>query len=149
MKTYKNNLLCLLICLLSIQVMAQNEKRTDEQTFNIDCRTIDSLALLALYEATDGLNWTNKWDLNSPMSTWYGVSLNIDGCVDSLVLSNNNLNGVIPPEIGNLASLKILNLSSNNNCPLYSYDGIVILYNSQLDDLLSAPECRALAMSLS
>jgi len=35
----------------------------------IDCRTRDSLALVALYEATDGANWNSNaiWDLTQPM----------------------------------------------------------------------------------
>ncbi len=36
------------------------------------CVENDSLALVALYNATDGANWTNTWNLNDPMSTWYG-----------------------------------------------------------------------------
>ncbi|MCH8838691.1 MAG: hypothetical protein IIA60_13000 [Candidatus Marinimicrobia bacterium] len=35
----------------------------------------DSLALVALYDSTDGANWTNTWDLNTPVDTWYGVTV--------------------------------------------------------------------------
>jgi len=51
--------------------------------------TQDSLALVELYNATGGPNWTNIWDLNAPMSTWYGVTLNAEGCVTCLDLDGN------------------------------------------------------------
>ena len=35
-------------------------------------------ALLKLFKATKGINWTNKWDLNAPISSWYGVKLQKD-----------------------------------------------------------------------
>ena len=35
-------------------------------------------ALLKLYKATKGSQWTNKWDLKSPTTTWYGVEIKND-----------------------------------------------------------------------
>ena len=32
-------------------------------------------ALINLYNATNGANWKAKWDLNAPVSSWYGVKL--------------------------------------------------------------------------
>ena len=32
----------------------------------------DSLALVAFYDSTDGANWINTWNLNTPVDTWYG-----------------------------------------------------------------------------
>ncbi len=77
------------------------------------CRYSDSLALVTLYNATDGANWTNTWDLNQPMDSWFGVTLNEDGCVKGLGLSNNQLSGTIPSEIGNLNNLSWLFLNNN------------------------------------
>ncbi len=95
-------------------------------TFQPPCLQRDSLALLALYEATDGANWTNTWALDQPVSTWYGVTLDTEGC--SVVcldldgnpdcqigsLSGNNLVGFVPEEIGDLIELRYLNLSFND-----------------------------------
>ena len=78
-----------------------------------DCRYTDSLALVALYNSTDGANWTNTWDLMQPMHTWYGVSVNAEGCVLRLTLDQNNLAGQLPPEIGNLSSMERLILNNN------------------------------------
>lgn len=77
------------------------------------CTEKDSLALIALYNSTDGANWTNKWDLNQPMHTWYGVALTQDRCVKDLILSENNLIGCLPAELGQLGNLRSLYLNNN------------------------------------
>ncbi len=74
----------------------------------------DKEALIALYNATDGVNWTETWDLNAQMSTWKGVVLDTYGNVTKLDLYFNNLNGMLPSEIGNLTNLIFLNISWNN-----------------------------------
>ena len=75
----------------------------------------DRDALVAIYNALDGSNWDNTWDLSEDdYSTWQGVSVNGDNRVVQLFLGNNNLTGIIPSEIGSLESLEILNLGSNS-----------------------------------
>ncbi len=76
-------------------------------------RQSDSLALVALYNSTNGPNWTNTWDLSQPMDSWYGVSLTDEGCVRYLSLSSNNLIGTIPVEIGDLIKLESIYLPIN------------------------------------
>ncbi len=75
----------------------------------------DSLALVALYNATNGDNWysKNNW-LTGPVSTWYGVDVSIfTGDVTGLWLYGNNLVGTIPAETFDLLSLYYLDLSGN------------------------------------
>jgi hypothetical protein len=73
----------------------------------------DSLALVELYDSTDGDNWYNNNNWNSgPVSTWHGVYISA-GRVRSLQLQSNNLNGPIPSSIGNLSNLKWLYLDGN------------------------------------
>ena len=79
----------------------------------LDCSTIDSLALVALYNSTNGANWQNTWNLAQPMDSWYGVTTNEEGCVIVLNLDENQLSGSIPPEIGNLNQLEDLRLNGN------------------------------------
>ena len=71
-------------------------------------------ALVALYDATDGDNWTNNtnWKSQEPVGDWYGVTVE-NGVVTELDLNGNNLTGTLPSAIGNLASLKWLSLSHN------------------------------------
>lgn len=78
------------------------------------CRLNDSLNLVTLYNYTNGPNWTNTWNLNQPMTTWHGVSLNGNGCLQVLNLPNNGLSGTLPVEIGDFEYLTFLDLSSNN-----------------------------------
>ena len=75
----------------------------------------DKAALVALYEATDGDNWTNNthWLSDRPLGEWHGITTDADGRVTWLNLSANQLSGSIPPELGNLTNLKDLNLYSN------------------------------------
>jgi len=78
------------------------------------CSYTDSLALVALYEATNGANWNVTWNLAQPVSTWHGITLNISGCVVELDLFDNNLTGALPSEIGDLYALTHLLLHRNN-----------------------------------
>ena len=76
----------------------------------------DREALIALYNATDGPNWTNNtnWLSDAPLDEWRGVRLTRTGRVSFVWLEANGLSGEIPPEVGNLSSLEELNLANNN-----------------------------------
>ncbi len=73
----------------------------------------DSLALVSLYNSAGGTGWTNPWDLTQPMTTWQGALMNGSGCVGSLSLESRQLNGSIPPELGNMSELEHLFLRKN------------------------------------
>lgn len=91
-----------------------SQEKYTEVAFNATCdRERDSLALVNLYVSTNGPIWTNKWDLDAPMASWYGVQFNTEGCVRSIRLNNNQLQGNLPPEIGNLEQLEELWLQVN------------------------------------
>lgn len=73
-------------------------------------------ALIALYKATDGDNWTNNenWCSNKPLNQWSGVFVNNKGLVEKLSLRHRNIQGVIPESIGQLSELKYLDMYGNN-----------------------------------
>lgn len=73
----------------------------------------DSLALVALYNRTDGSNWKQTWDLTKPVATWYGVTLN-QGRVTKIELENIQLTGSIPKDLGSLTNIQELRLSQNH-----------------------------------
>ncbi len=102
------------------------------KTENSSCSHPDYDALIALYNSTDGANWINNtgW-INGAAGTdcepcsWYGVSCNADdrvicidldgvvNCTDGGVGNGNNLNGTIPPEIGDITYLETLLLRND------------------------------------
>ena len=77
----------------------------------------DRAALLVLYNATDGANWTDStnWRSNEPLSEWHGVSTDEQGRVDELRLSANGLTGTIGAELGALTNLQELKLNGNTD----------------------------------
>ena len=76
--------------------------------------TTERDALIALFAATDGANWTDRgnWLSQAPLETWHGVTTDENGRVTELRLSGNGLRGSMP-NLGALAYLETLFLSSN------------------------------------
>ena len=87
----------------------------EQHDVSTKCADIDTGFLTVFYNSTGGSDWTNKdnWLSDAPLNDWYGVSTDEAGRVKSLVLPGNNLRGVVPPEIADLANLRGLNLSMN------------------------------------
>ena len=71
-------------------------------------------ALVALYNSTDGDNWTDNtnWLSDESIDAWYGITVE-DARVTRIALGNNNLSGSIPVELGNMNKLEYLNLARN------------------------------------
>ena len=97
-----------------------------EGTAGITVVDLERVALVALYEATDGPNWVNSenWLTDAPLGEWYGVEADASGRVVGLDLSGmwdseagqpviHGLSGPIPPELGHLTSLTNLDLGYN------------------------------------
>ena len=81
--------------------------------------TVERDALIALYNSTDGANWTNNtnWNTAQPVSTWYGITVaNISGQdhVTEIHFNNNNLNGSLPAEIGDLTEIVNIEIIFNS-----------------------------------
>ena len=85
--------------------------------------SLEFKALKALYESTDGSNWTNNtgwpsagnWPATATaaeMGAWFGVTVT-NGDVTQVKLPNNNLSGTLPESIGDLSELIQLKLNSN------------------------------------
>jgi gliding motility-associated-like protein len=92
--------------------------------------TQDSLALVDLYNSTDGANWgvSTNW-LSGNVANWYGVTTN-GNRVSKVNLSGNNLTGNVAASINDLDSLTYLNLSFNG------LTGLPAFSNPVLDTLL-------------
>ncbi len=71
--------------------------------------------LVALYESANGPGWTrsSNWLTDAPLRDWYGVETNAAGRVTYLGLWENDLEGTLPLELGDLTSLEQLSLHRN------------------------------------
>jgi len=112
-------------------MVTDDEARTATKTlaihvaFNCDgvlgIQTSECEALVALYGATDGPNWTNNtgWlqEANPCGGAWYGVThcnqAPAEQHVTYLDLQQNGLSGTIPADLADLVGLQYLNLSGN------------------------------------
>ncbi|CAM9528387.1 unnamed protein product [Ectocarpus fasciculatus] len=75
----------------------------------------DRNALIALFEATRGAKWrkNDNWGTREALGTWYGVDVDAGGRVIKLSLYDNNLEGSLPPQLGDLGALQLLALDAN------------------------------------
>ena len=130
---------------------------------DIPCNIQDSLTLVDWYTVNGRDNWTITWDLTQPMSTWFGVCLNSEGCVSSLefdgseacsgnyIFTGNNISGPFPDV--QLESLTTLNLNGNPITTLPDFTGLSSLVSlgiaktttlSSVPDFSNLPNLRAL-----
>jgi RHS repeat-associated protein len=92
----------------------KNLRTTPNPTKNLTTTTAEYNALMAIYNATGGANWTNKTGWGDPFATsWYGVVQDANGHIIGLDLQSNHLVGTIPSDIGQLTYLTHLNLGVN------------------------------------
>ena len=84
------------------------------EVYGIDSNP-DRVALTALFNATNGANWTDRtnWLSNVPLDQWHGVEVDESGRVIHLDLSANQLSGKIPTELGDFTNLQTLSLHTN------------------------------------
>lgn len=92
--------------------------RDTEDQQNVEIPQVERDALMALYNSTDGPNWTNNtnWGTASPVSTWYGIKVeSFNGIyrVTWINVPSNNLTGTLPQELGNLTELTLLGFYNN------------------------------------
>ena len=81
------------------------------------CRT-DKAVLLRLFDSLDGENWVDSsgWGAENPLDgSWYGIGIDSDLRVTSLLLGDNHLRGELPEEIYLLSELRTLDLCSHKH----------------------------------
>ena len=90
--------------------------RMDVAVARAQSAATDQAALEALYDATDGDNWTDgtNWKSAAALSSWYGVTVDgVTGRVTALDLADNGLDGTLPAALGDLDALARLDLGAN------------------------------------
>ena len=112
-KRWLTGLLC---CLLGLIVMAALSACGPDET--------DREALVALFNAASGEYWEDReyWLSDAPLHKWSNVTTNEEGRVTELLLAENGLNGEIPPELGDLTSLEVLDLGEGVGDGVFDVD---------------------------
>lgn len=110
---------------------------SNDYSFTQTCASADSLTLVDFYNNSQGQNWTQNWDFNQPMNSWYGVTVDGNGCVTKLRL-RYVLNGNIADDIGNLTNLQELYLGGNNSigelpAEINQLQSLKVLYLENID----------------
>ena len=92
----------------------------------------DRETLIAIYNATDGPNWTRQdnWLSEAPINTWQGITTNDMDRVTKVHLGGVGMAGSIPAEFGQLAHLDSLKIEAND------LTGSIPAELSQLDRLV-------------
>ena len=122
-------------CKRAVFVFAALLLLTSGNAYAQDTVESDRAALVALYNATGGADWTDNtnWLSNEPLSEWHGVTTNSDGRVTELNLVSNQLTGEIPVELAQLSQLTFLDLGVNE---LMGEIPVELVQLSQLRQLL-------------
>ena len=99
------------ILVLSVLALSVCKPSTVAAQVNVQ----DSLALVDLYNSTDGSMWYNheNWLTASPVQTWYGITVSGDRVI-YIGFYSNYLGGSLPSSLGNLTNLQQLNLTFNH-----------------------------------
>lgn len=98
----------------TLLLLASNLLLIDTLKLHAQVKVKDSLALVDLYNSTDGPHWINhvNWLTKQPVPYWNGVHVT-GNRVTEISLYGNKLSGTIPSSLGNLSKLQSLVLFSN------------------------------------
>ena len=107
--------------------------------------TIEYQALVDFYNAMNGNNWNNKWDVNENNlneGAWNGLSIE-NGHITGINLNNtNNVSGVIPASFGNLKYLKNLSLYGGSYSKNLSTTDLSVLSELQSLESIDLRYCK-------
>ena len=98
---------------ITVTTVDGSKTATVTVTVTMDVPYRQKRALMALFEKTGGANWNNKWDTQTSYKDWYGVKVKND-YVTEIDLSDNNLTGQLPDGLQFLSKLTKLVLANNN-----------------------------------
>lgn len=85
----------------------------------------DRIALLNIYDATGGTNWTSDAKLwpDQEISTWIGIRIENNRVVE-IDLDNEGMVGELPSDINDIRNLELVNLSNNKLTGIPTIQGL-------------------------
>lgn len=112
------------MCLFALPVSAHTRTlpiKTAAQQIPFTCTAVTEVsqeeceALVALYQSTNGANWTTRegWLANNRPCTWFGISC-AGQQISKIRLNGKRLTGSLPETLGKLRHLQLLDLSNNS-----------------------------------
>jgi len=101
-------------------VLEESGTATSSVASGFDCAGVNQIpsaecaALVALYRSTNGSNWADNdgWLATNTPCTWSGITCTRDH-VSHISLFYNRLTGTLPPELGDLSRLQVVELWVN------------------------------------
>ena len=101
----------------TVDITAQSGSAMQSVTVTVEGPSPDRETLIAIYNATDGMNWTmqGNWSSEDRVNMWDGVTTDDRGRVTELNLDGFGLSGMIPMELGQLTNLAALHLQNNGD----------------------------------
>lgn len=99
----------------------------------MDEHLIDIYAVATLFFSTSGTFWTNNtsWKSGESVCMWHGIQCDEQGYIIAIEKPNNNMGGVLPPEIGLLAPRQVDKTEEAEPIPLRNTTGLQRLNLSQ------------------
>ncbi|MDE0102983.1 MAG: M12 family metallo-peptidase [Bryobacterales bacterium] len=75
----------------------------------------DRVTLMTFFKATGGAGWisSSNWGTTAPLHEWFGVTTDDAGQITELAMRENGLTNSIPPVLGRLKNLRLLDFSNN------------------------------------
>jgi hypothetical protein len=105
------------INLFVITVTAADRNNSRSYTFSLQRELTQSaterVMLISACNRGSIFTQVSGWCSDADVCLWTGVSCDLNGAVESIVLSNRGLNGTIPSELGALKQLQTLFLNNN------------------------------------
>eukprot|EP00554_Chaetoceros_debilis_P008382 CAMPEP_0194103516 /NCGR_PEP_ID=MMETSP0150-20130528/3946_1 /TAXON_ID=122233 /ORGANISM="Chaetoceros debilis, Strain MM31A-1" /LENGTH=552 /DNA_ID=CAMNT_0038790771 /DNA_START=19 /DNA_END=1677 /DNA_ORIENTATION=+ len=87
-----------------------------EESFPYEDYLQERADLVRFYNSNDGTDWAGRdgWLEDGDHCDWQHIGCNEDHRIESILMSNNNINGNFPTDLDNMEYLKSLDLSMNS-----------------------------------
>ncbi len=105
----------LLAAVFLLEACADDTPIAPTKDLNPTASAADREVLVTLYNETGGPEWNYRenWLSERSLNTWDGIETDPEGYVTDILMPWNNMTDSLPPELGNLGRLEVLELYGN------------------------------------